>query len=136
MCSGHLTTTDGRVLGRPCLTSCPACPSMVACLPGSLRQMDRLPSGPPFSLQTALASGTSFPDGLSDGVEALVTHPYLHQQWVSSMPGFLFLLLASWSQYFLTHMALLLMLNLEEWACHGQPVRIRGSPVFTVDSVL
>lgn len=73
MCSGHLTTTDGRVLGRHCLTSCPACPSMVACLPGSLRQMDRLPSGPPFSLQTALASGTSFPDGLSDGVEALVT---------------------------------------------------------------
>lgn len=73
MCSGHLTTTDFRVLGRHCLTSCSACPSIVACLPGSLRQMDRLPWGHPFSLQTALASSTSSPDGLSDDAEALVT---------------------------------------------------------------
>lgn len=35
--------------------------------------MDRLPWGHPFSLQTALASSTSSPDGLSDDAEALVT---------------------------------------------------------------
>lgn len=89
MCSAHLTTTDCRVLGRHCLTSCPVCPSMVACLPGSLRQMDRLPWGHPFSLQTALASGTSSPDGLSDDAETLVTQSTsaltmgLSHAWVS-----------------------------------------------------
>lgn len=52
--------------------------------------------GTPFSLQTALASSAPPPDSLSDGAEALVTPS------PCSMPGFLFLLLASWLQSFLT----------------------------------
>lgn len=92
----HLTTADCRVLWQALPDLLPSLPQRGGLSPWLTQADGQAALGTPFSLQTALASSAPPPDSLSDGAEALVTPS------PSSMLGFLFLILASCLQSFLT----------------------------------